>query len=104
MILNGKNYKMRELTFNSICKLEDMGISLTSLDKKPLATIRAFIGLAVGDLDKAGKELEAHIKNGGTLEDIMQDITDSVNNSGFFQALAANRAKKIPASKKKTTV
>lgn len=101
MKINGKNYKMPELNFNAMCNLEDMGVSITSLDKKPMATIRGFIALAIGDPEKAGKELEEHIVNGGTLDDIISDITKAVSESGFFQALSAKQPESNPTSQSK---
>lgn len=91
MTINGKTYKMPELNFNAICQLEDMGISLTDFDKKPMAAIRGFLALAIGDAETAGKELEAHIINGGDLSEIADEITKAVQNSGFFQALSARQ-------------
>ena len=87
MTINGKTYKMPELNFNTVCKLEDMGVSLTTKDTKTMSTIRGFVALAVGDVQTAGKELEAHIVSGGKLDDILTEINHSIEDSGFFQAL-----------------
>lgn len=32
VVLNGKEYKAKELDFNAMCELEDMGIDLMSQD------------------------------------------------------------------------
>ena len=101
MTINGNKYKIPELTFNSMCELEDMGIALTTLDKKPMATIRGFIALAVGDTDKAGKELEAHITSGGKLDEILEEIQKAVSESGFFRSLAAGQTQKTPTGESK---
>ena len=104
MILNGKTYQIPELTFNAVCRLEELGVSLTEIDKKPMAAIRGFIALATGSLESAGNELEAHILSGGKLEEITQEITKAVSGSGFFQKLAESaspakkaKVKEIPA-------
>lgn len=89
MIINNKEYKLPELTFNSMCMLEDMGIALTGMDKRVLSTVRGFLALAMdGDYESAGREMQAHLANGGTLDEMMQEINRAVSESGFFQALA----------------
>jgi len=98
MIINGHRYKIPELDFNAVCVLEDMGVSLTEMDKKVLSTIRAFLALAMdGDYEKAGKEIEAHLSDGGTLDDFMKEINKAVETSGFFRALSQSKAKRDPA-------
>lgn len=101
MKINGKNYKVPELTFNAMCELEDMGVSITSLDKKPMATIRGFLALAIGDTEQAGKELEEHIVNGGKLDDVISDITRAVQDSNFFRALSTKQEQMPAASESK---
>ena len=88
MIINNKNYTIPELNFNTICTLEEMGISLTDMDKKILSTVRGFLALAMnGDYEKAGKEMEEHLENGGSLDEMLEEINKAVEESGFFQAL-----------------
>ena len=94
MKINGKTYKMPELSFNAMCQLEDMGISLADFEKKPMAAIRGFLALAIGDTETAGRELEAHIVAGGDFTEIAEEITKAVQESGFFQALSANQTQK----------
>lgn len=89
MTINGKNYTIPELNFNTMCTLEEMGVSLTDMDKKILSTVRGFLALAMGgDLQKAGKEMEDHLAGGGALEEMMTEINKAVESSGFFQALS----------------
>lgn len=94
MKINGKSYKMPELSFNAMCRLEDMGISLADFEKKPMAAIRGFLALAIGDTETAGRELEAHIVGGGDFTEIVEEITKAVQDSGFFQALSTKQAQK----------
>jgi len=94
MIINNKNYTIPELNFNTICSLEEMGISLTDMDKKILSTVRGFLALAMGgDYVSAGKEMEAHLAKGGSLDEMMEEINKAVENSGFFQALNKSKEK-----------
>ncbi len=98
MKINGKIYKMPELSFNAMCQLEDMGISLADFEKKPMAAIRGFLALAIGDAETAGRELEEHIVGGGDFTEIVEEITKAVQDSGFFQALSTKQTQKKSGS------
>lgn len=92
MIINGNTYHIPELDFNAMCKLEDMGVSLIGMDKKLLSTVRGFLALAMGgDMEKAGKEMEAHLIGGGSLDGFMSEINKAVQSSGFFRALSQSK-------------
>lgn len=102
MKINGNEYKIPELNFNTMCMLEDMGVPLTSMDKKLLSTVRGFVSLAMnGDSEKAGREIEAHLANGGNFDEIMKDIERAVKESGFFRTLSKSQAKGNSAGKGK---
>ena len=89
--VNKKEYNARPFDFNLICDLEDLGVSVTEIAKKPIATVRAYFALCVnGGKEVAGKELEAHLKNGGSLEDIMSVMSVEMDESDFFRSLAKN--------------
>ena len=89
MKLNNKEYKIPEITFNTICDLEEMGVDLSGINKKALSTVRGFLALAVGgDLEEAGRILEEHLVNGGGLEEVLREIEEALVKSGFFLALA----------------
>lgn len=88
MKINNKKYKIPELNFNTICMLEEMGVQLPEIDKRIFSTIRGFVALAMdGDFEKAGKEIEEHIKNGGSFDEILKEINSAVEGSGFFQTI-----------------
>lgn len=91
MKINGREYKLPELNFNTMCTLEDMGVSLVEMDKKVLSTVRGFLALAMdGDMEKAGMEIEKHMTEGGKIDPIMEEINKAVSESGF-QALSQNQ-------------
>lgn len=93
MKINGTEYKLPELNFNAMCRLEDMGISLYEMDKRVLSTVRGFLALAMDDdMERAGVEIEKHLSGGGSIDVIMDDINKAVNESGFFRSL--NQGKK----------
>mgnify|MGYP006907949885 CR=1 FL=1 len=104
MIINGKELKL-EVTFNTICQLEDMGVSLGE-DRKTMSMLRGFVAIGLGvSPDEAGVEIEQFIENGGDITELVKAMSDAMENSGFFQALAkkadAGKAtvQKIPAKK-----
>ena len=86
--LNGKSYKAKEFDFNLLCDLEEQGLSLEDIDRKPMSLIRTYISFC-GNLTKeqAGLEIERHIENGGSVTDIIEAMSDQMNNSGFFRSL-----------------
>ena len=99
MLINEKNYTMPELNFNTMCQLEDMGISMTEMDKRVLTTVRGFLALAMdGDYEKAGKELQRHLENGGSMDHVVQEINQAMEESGFFQALNGRKPKPAQAA------
>lgn len=86
--VNGKEYKAKAFDFNLVCDLEDMGISLEQAENKPMSMVRAYFGLCVGrDKEFAGKEMEAHIIDGGTFDDIMTAMSKEMEESDFFRSL-----------------
>jgi len=87
--INGRLYKAAPFTFNTLADLEDFGISLEDMRKKPMATIRAYFALcAGGDAEYAGRELEAHMIAGGNLESISNAMAGEMEDSDFFRHLA----------------
>lgn len=86
--VNGKGYKAKAFDFNLVCDLEDMGIPLEQAGNKPMSMVRAYFGLCAGrDKEFAGKEMEAHIIGGGTIDDIMTAMFNEMEKSDFFRNL-----------------
>ncbi len=85
---------MPELGFKEVLKLEDMGVSITDADKKPLNFAVGLISLAVGNMETATAEVEQHLSNGGTLDDIMEVVGEAIKDSGFFQNASKRKTKK----------
>ena len=87
--INGKLYRAVPVTFNTIADLEDMGVSLTDMQKRPMATVRAYFALcAGGDADYAGNEIQAHIIAGGKLDSLFEALAAEMEDSDFFRSLA----------------
>ena len=100
--INGVKYTAAEFDFNLTCELEDKGISLADIRKKPMSFIRSYVALSGDiDVDVAGKEIEAHITNGGKLDDVMGVMMEQINDSDFFRNLAPEQEN--TTTRKKTT-
>ena len=104
--LNGLTVSAREFNFNALCDLDNYGISIQDVGDKPMAFVRAYIALCMNtSLEEAGQNVNDHIVNGGTLDDIFAAINKELENSGFFHALQDRPEgvqKKTPTSKKAT--
>ena len=89
MIINGKTYKNKPITFNTVCKLEEMGVSITDMENHMMSAARGYAAICMHKpLTVAGSEIEEHVMNGGSLNDIIKAFGDEVEKSGFFQSLA----------------
>lgn len=89
--LNGKEYKDFELDFNTICRLEEIGVNIADASSlSGLDAIRKIMSVAFDfDVNKAGAEIEEHVKNGGTFTEVSEVIVKAIENSGFIKALVA---------------
>ena len=86
--LNGKEYIAKEFDFNMICDLEDIGISIEQAGDKPMSLVRAYISFCIdGNKEKAGKEMQEHLVNGGNFAEIMGVMSEMMDKSDFFRAI-----------------
>lgn len=89
IVINGKAYPAKDITFNTVCQFEDMGIPMSEIESKSIMFIRAYAAMCMGKkVDQAGEEIEKHIMNGGSMEDLAEVLRQAVEESGFFQALS----------------
>ena len=88
MKINGVEYKNVPIDFNAVCKLEDMGVDISNIDGKIVTLARAYGALCMRKpLEVAGKEIEKHVRNGGSLNEIYEVFAAEVEKSDFFRAL-----------------
>lgn len=86
MKINGTEYTTPVLTFANLCKLEDWGLTVSDMSKRPLGFLAAFVAIAVGgDLEDGKSAIEKHIEGGGTIVAISDELSQAVDNSGFFK-------------------
>lgn len=86
--VNGKSYKSKDLDFNAMCDLEEMGVSIIDIKSKSLSLIRAYLSFCGNmSVEEAGNEVMLHLKNGGKFDEIMEELKTAIENSDFFQIL-----------------
>ena len=101
--VNGVQYPNKEITFNDFCTFEERGIDLQTMEKKPLSFLRVYISLCMNsDEIKAGQEIDAHIANGGNIEDLLQAMSDAIENSGFFRPQQQTKTENTPKGESKS--
>lgn len=90
--VNNKTYVAKPFDFNLLCDLEDLGVSLDKASEKPMSMIRAYFSLCADKgKEYAGKEMEAHMINGGGFDDIANAMSAEMSESDFFQSLSKNK-------------
>lgn len=86
--INGKRYNAKPFDFNTVCSLEESGVSVSEMGKKPMSMARAYLALCMDSTNEdAGKEIQAHVISGGNIQEIYTVMADEMNDSDFFQAL-----------------
>lgn len=87
--INGKKYIAKAFDFNTVCDLEDMGMSMSDAHNKPMSMVRAYFALCTGrGKEFAGKEMEQHIINSGNFDAIMNAMSEEMEKSDFFRNLS----------------
>ena len=100
--VNGKSYKAKEFDFNFMCDLEDQNLSLEDIDKKPMSLIRAYLAFSAGiTKEDAGKEIEAHLVNGGKFNDVVEIMSAQMQDSGFFRSFRESKEEDTGATSTK---
>jgi sporulation-control protein spo0M len=86
MKINGEEYTAPELNFTTMRKMENFGVTLNTIDDKPLNFLGAYVAIAIGsDLKAADEKIDAHINAGGTIDELSKDMKEAIEKSGFFK-------------------
>lgn len=92
VIINNKTYIVPEVSFNTVCDFEGMGINIFSakdIAKAPLSLTRAIASWIMGVGEQtAGAEIQAHILGGGNPADIQAAFVKAMEESGFLRGMA----------------
>lgn len=88
--INGREVKVKEVTFEGICELEEnYGFDIKKVDGAVFSTIRKAYAFHAGiSLKEAAKDIEQHVSKGGTL-DSFNPFLDAIIDSPFMEALRA---------------
>lgn len=104
IVVNGKVYATKPVTFNTICQFEDMGIPMSEIEHKSVMLLRAYAAICMEKkAEQAGVEIEQHVLNGGTFDEIANALNQAIEESGFFQALSKGAEAADNESKKQET-
>ena len=86
--INGKTYQGAELTFNNVCRMEEMDAPITLGAKVSFSLLRGYLALCMNTTkENAGEELEKHVLNGGNFDELSEAMAEAVENSDFFRKL-----------------
>ena len=98
--VNGNEYEGAKYDYNAHCEMQEMGVDVLEIKKKPMLVARAYFALSAGlDTEEAGKEIEKHIIGGGDLGDIIVALLKEMEQSDFFQSII-QKSKKDEKSEK----
>ena len=93
VVINGREYRIPEVDFDAICNLEEHGVYLLNMDRKNPKTATMLRGIVSWIMDvepeRASKEIQEHIQNGGDIGEILSAVTRAVTHSGFFKRNSA---------------
>lgn len=101
--INKKVYQSREVTFGDMRTLERMGINVFAMgdESQIFNTISGFLAMYTGlSLDEMDNEINEHLINGGSIEELAEVMNEALKESRFFQSLNKRAEKEVPASKK----
>ena len=92
-MVNGRNYKAKDIDFNFVCLLGENDIELTDIAKKALPALRLYIAFCLNATPEiAGNEINLHIVNGGSFQELLAVFNEKLEDSDFFRAIG----KKMP--------
>ena len=106
VVINNKTYEVPKLDFDTVCQLEENGISLLAMNgsnPKIATMLRAFAAWIIGcSPQQASAEIQEHLEAGGNITDLLTAITSALNDSGFSKGNRQNqRVREFPEHQKK---
>lgn len=93
--LNGKTYETKKkITFYEITKIEQAGVNLFDLaeGKNMLSSVLGMVCYITGlTPEKASEEIESHLENGGSVDDIVSCFNVLLESDFFKKAVATKK-------------
>lgn len=97
IVINGKEYQIKQFDMNAICEIEDLGFDAVNATNKTFKCARALVAYTIGaDAKTAGEEMQKHIYNGGTLDDFTP-LFEAFAESDFFKRAAQGNKEEVEA-------
>ena len=86
--VNGKEYTAKDVSYNFVCDLEEMGVDVDNLGNVSLT--RHYFAYCAGLTPRdAGNEIECHLINNGDFpQELTEALSKKMDESAFFRALA----------------
>lgn len=89
IVVNGRVLTPAEMTFNNVCRMEELGAPITDAENRSMNFLRAYLAVCLGsNAEVAGAELEAHVLGGGSMTELSEVLAEAMDESDFFQALS----------------
>ena len=99
--INNKPYSFRNIDFNGVCELEDLGVDFNSIKSRSMSLMRSLLAFHSGlSVDEAGNEIMEHLANGGKFEDFTP-MVEHLNDSDFFRLFSQSKGTETTQSKDK---
>ena len=96
--INNQTYIIPDITFEQICRLEENGVYLLNMNRKDRNVASMLRGIVAWIMDAepevASAAIQAHIENGGKIDEILIAVREAMDESGFFGA--ARRTEERP--------
>ena len=98
VVINDQTYIIPEITFEQICRLEENGVYLLNMNRKDRNVASMLRGIVAWIMDAepevASAAIQAHIENGGRIDEILVAVREAMDESGFF---GQTRKAEVPA-------
>ena len=86
--INGQSYIIPEINFEQICRLEENGVYLLNMSRKDrnvASMLRGIVSWIMNvEPEVASAEIQAHMMNGGKIDEIIIAVREALDESGFF--------------------
>ena len=105
--INNVTYTAKPFNFYMVTLLDKKGFKLSEIDKYETSLICEYFAICANlDTEDAAGEIEQHMINGGSIEEVANAMAKEPNDSDFFRAMAnnakANKGEETPESEKKS--
>lgn len=99
--INGKSYNAAEMTFNNVCRMEEMDAPVTLGQRVSFSLMRGYAALCMNTTkENAGEELEKHIISGGNFDELSDALNYAIETSDFFRKISEDEEQTVAEMEK----